>query len=125
VTDAIREVGGLGPTVPRSAAAAGSLQGAGFSQLLREKLQAAAGLRFSAHAQERLRQRGIALSGQDLQSLDTGLARARAKGSREALFLLRDLGFIVDVPQGTVVTAMDAAEMKERVFTNIDSTLIL
>lgn len=134
--DGTRDVGGIGPARgPQRPSGAEAKPAADFGKVLRDKLAetaprtadgaAAGGLKFSAHAKERLEKRGIALSPQDLAALDGGLAKARAKGAREALFLLRGLGFIVGVAQGTVVTAMDSAELKDRVFTNIDSTILL
>ena len=47
------------------------------------------------------------------------------KGSKESLILLRDLALVVSVNNRTVITAIDKARQKERVFTNIDSTVIL
>lgn len=134
--DFAREIGGIGsPRRPDLRPSGGTPASPGaFADVLRGKLgdapaapesTASGSLRFSGHARERLTQRGIALTPDDLQRLEQGLARARAKGSRESLFLMRDLGFIVSVPQGTVITAMDAQELKDKVFTNIDSTLIL
>ncbi len=134
--DGTRDVGGIGPARgPQGAPLGGARPAADFGKVLRDKLAETAArtaeaaapgtLKFSAHAKERLEKRGIALSQQDLAALDAGLAKARAKGAREALFLMRGLGFIVGVAQGTVVTAMDATELKDRVFTNIDSTIIL
>ncbi len=79
----------------------------------------------TGHARQRLAGRGIDLSPDDLRSMEAGLARARDKGARESLFLLREFGFIVNIPSRTVVTALDTQELRERVFTNIDSTLIL
>ena len=50
--------------------------------------------------------------------------KAGQKGGQDSLVLLRDMAFIVSVPNKTVVTAMDADQVKENVFTNIDSAVI-
>ena len=124
------DAAGRGGVIPSGPPAAGAES---FRAVLGDRLREAGpaplpeteGLRFSGHARQRLTGRGIALSPEDLRSLEAGLDRARDKGARESLFLLRDFGFIVNVPNRTVVTALDTLELRERVFTNIDSTLIL
>jgi flagellar operon protein len=101
-------------------------QGAGsFSKILAGKLEESRNLNFSAHAAQRISERNIKLGESDLATLANAADKAQAKGAKESLFLLRDLGFIVNIKNRTVVTALDTAELKERVFTNIDSTLIL
>lgn len=48
-----------------------------------------------------------------------------AKGAQDALLLRSDAAFVVNVPNRTVVTAIGREEMAERVFTNIDSAMVL
>ncbi|MBZ0264416.1 hypothetical protein K8I28_07080 [bacterium] len=79
----------------------------------------------SAHASQRLLQRGIHLDQHDLNKIDAGMDRATAKGARDSLFLMRDLAFLVSVENRTVITAMDGESAKDNVFTKIDSALIL
>jgi flagellar operon protein len=38
---------------------------------------------------------------------------------------MRDLALIVNVKQRTIVTVMDETSMKDHVFTQIDSTIVL
>ncbi|HEX4926126.1 MAG TPA: TIGR02530 family flagellar biosynthesis protein, partial [Bdellovibrionales bacterium] len=85
----------------------------------------AAKLQFSNHAVERMRSRGISMEPADVERLGQAIEKAQAKGSRETLVLMGDNAFIVNVKNKTVVTAMDRQMMKENVFTNIDSTVIL
>ncbi|MHC4660969.1 MAG: TIGR02530 family flagellar biosynthesis protein [Planctomycetota bacterium] len=80
---------------------------------------------FSRHASERLRDRGIELSDNDVTKISEGLDRAKAKGARDSLMLYGNLGLIVNVPSRTIVTAVDENSMTEKVFTNIDSTVIV
>lgn len=82
-------------------------------------------LKFSRHAQERLQSRDIQLSADDMQSLSTAIARAKEKGARDSLVLMGDLAFVVSIKNNTVITAVDGASIKENVFTNIDSTVIV
>src|SRR5687768_12323887 len=93
---------------------------ASFQQLLNNQM-----LTFSNHAAERLKQRGIQLKPEQLLKLTTALDKAEAKGSKDTLLLFQDMAFIVNVKNRTVVTAMDKAGMKDNVFTQIDSTVII
>jgi flagellar operon protein len=97
-----------------------------FAEVLHQQLlQTAAGVKFSAHAVERLRLRAIELSPAELAGLDSAVKRAEAKGARESLVLSEKAAFVVSVKNRTVITVVDAAHMKENVFTNIDSAVIL
>ncbi len=82
-------------------------------------------VKFSKHANERLRDRCIDLSDQDLAKLDDTVERMAAKGARESLIYMNDLAFLVSVKNRTVITAMDGTSAKENIFTNIDSAAIL
>ena len=92
-----------------------------FEKVLEQQLK---DLRFSKHAQERLDARNIRLDEADMSDLQKAVERAEEKGARDSLVLLRDLAFIVNVRNKTVVTAIDGERMKENVFTNIDSAVI-
>jgi flagellar operon protein len=101
---------------------AGSLS---FKQVMEARINAGEGLKFSAHAQQRLDSRNIKLSGNDLQRLESGMKQAAAKGARESLMMKDNLAFVVSITNRTVITAVDAASMKDSVFTNIDSAVIV
>ncbi|MCM1105660.1 MAG: flagellar protein [Blautia sp.] len=100
-----------------------------FEEILRQHRDAAAGtdseLRFSKHAASRLESRGINLSIEQSARLESGVERAQAKGINESLVLVDSLAFIVNVPNRTVVTAMDKDETNSNVFTNIDGAVII
>ena len=51
--------------------------------------------------------------------------KAAAKGSKNTLLLTDSSALIVSVKDRTVVTVMDKHAMKENVFTNIDSTVVI
>ncbi len=51
--------------------------------------------------------------------------KAAAKGSRNTLLITDQSALIVSVKDKTVVTVMDKSNMKENVFTNIDSTVMV
>lgn len=95
-----------------------------FQQILQE----AAGpgeVTFSGHAQDRLRVRNIQLSSTDRLRLNHGVEKAAEKGARESLVLLDNQAFLVNIKNRTVITAIGKEDLKDRVFTNIDSTVVL
>ena len=57
--------------------------------------------------------------------LETALNKAEGKGSKDTLVLMDDNAFIMSVKNKTIVTAMDKMMLKENLFTNIDSTIIV
>jgi flagellar operon protein len=89
------------------------------------------GLKFSAHAQQKLASRQIDLGRDAMQRLDQAVARAAEKGAKDALMLMpgvsrgEDLAFVVSVTNRTVITAMDGEHITENVFTNIDSAMVV
>jgi len=107
---------------PGSGAAVGS--DTPFARVLDKKLPAT-GVTFSNHAQDRLKERGIRLSGADMERLEGAVESVAKKGGRDSLVLLGDAALVVSVKNRTVVTAMDRAGMKGNVITNIDSAVIL
>jgi flagellar operon protein len=96
-----------------------------FQDVLTGELTRNANLKFSAHAQERLAKRNIKLSEQDFQRFYTGVNKVASKGARESVILVDDVAFVVSVKNRTVVTAVDGQNLKENVFTNIDSVVIM
>ena len=99
------------------------LKGESFASVL--KKTEAPDVKFSAHASERLAQREISLSDSDLSAIASAADKAATKGSRESLFLLNNLGLIVNVKNRTVLTAIDPGRMRDGIVTNIDSTVII
>lgn len=95
-----------------------------FEEVLREKQQALDPLKFSKHAVNRLSDRNINLSPEQSRRLADGVSKAGEKGIHESLVLVDSLAFIVNVPNKTVVTAMDQMDAGENIFTNIDGAVI-
>jgi flagellar operon protein len=83
------------------------------------------GVKFSNHALERMQSRGIRFNSEDVAKLNEAVGRAAAKGSKDSLILMNDSALIVSVKNKTVVTVMDKNALKENVFTNIDSTIVM
>jgi flagellar operon protein len=118
--------GVAGATPPPAAAPRPAVDGPGFDQLLKQRLSATdtKPLRLSGHAMERLQQRGIPVDAATMARLSEGVSKAAAKGSRDALVLVDSTAFVVSVQNRTVITAVGADNMRDRVFTNIDSAVI-
>ena len=103
----------------------GKISSGDFQELFQKKLQENQSLHFSRHAAERIKSRGIVLSPDGLARMEGGIEKAASKGCRESLVLLDELAFIVSVKNRTVVTALDGQSIKNSVFTNIDSAIIV
>lgn len=99
--------------------------GSDFGSILKEQLNKNSKLQFSKHAQERASQRGIELTPTLLNNLNNAVSKARDKGAKDVVVIDSKYAFIVNVPNNTVVTTMAGNEMKENVFTNIDSAVII
>ena len=72
-----------------------------------------------------MRSRGIAFSPDQMNRIENAVGKATAKGAKETLLLTDDSAMIVNIPNRTVVTVMDKNALKENVFTNIDSTVVI
>jgi flagellar operon protein len=81
-------------------------------------------VQFSAHAEHRLKSRGIDFDAEMMKRLSTAVDKAAQKGARDSLVMLQDLALIVSVKNRTVITAMQNGSMKENIVTNIDSAVI-
>jgi flagellar operon protein len=82
-------------------------------------------LKFSNHAVERMQARGIRFSPEDMAKIESAVGKAAAKGAKNTLLLTDLAAMIVDVKEKNVVTVMDKNNLKENVFTNIDSTVMI
>lgn len=98
-----------------------------FAEILQEKqsAQKASELKFSKHAAMRLEHRNISLSPEQNERLEAGVQKASEKGINESLVVVDSLAFIVNIPNKTVVTAIDSQESQENIFTNIDGAVIV
>lgn len=110
----------LQPERKNATASPGAQGSANFKDLLNENL-----LRISHHAAKRLAQRGLEIRSDQLAQIHNAVEKAAAKGSKESLILMKDMALIVNIPNRTVVTAMDGSAMKDNVFTQIDSAVII
>lgn len=102
--------------------------GLSFRDILQQRsgeAQEPGNLRFSKHALSRLNDRNIELDSLQLERLQAGADKAGEKGIRDSLVIMDQLAFIVNVPNRTVVTAMDSTATDENIFTNINGAVIV
>ena len=64
-------------------------------------------------------------TGNQIERLKEGAQKAQEKGIRESLVIVDQLAFIVNIPNNTVVTAMNHGDTAENIFTNIDGAVII
>lgn len=109
---------------PQPKTPAGTPRGT-FAEHLERARQQPGSATISHHAWQRIRQRGISMTDAEQHHLAEAMHHLAGKGARDALLLRPDAAFVVNVPNRTVVTAIDHSEMQQRVFTQIDSAMML
>jgi len=112
-------VTGLAPTENRKN------KDSSFADVFNSEIQKREGVKLSSHVQKRMKERNISLNKELAEKINTAFQKAEAKGARESLLLIDDLALIASIKNKTVVTALDAENAKDYVFTNIDSAVIL
>lgn len=105
-------------------------EGNSFDKVLQEKqiekkVNENSNLKFSKHAVERLADRQIDLTKDQMTRLENGAKKASEKGINESLVMVDSLAFIVSVKNKTVITAMDSEETTDHIFTNIDGAVLM
>ena len=102
--------------------------GLSFQDILNKKSlsgQHTSNVKFSKHATSRLSERNIELSKKQIERLNEGTKKAGDKGIKESLVIVDSLAFVVNVPNNTVITAMDQIGIQDNVFTNIDGAVVI
>ncbi|GIP33072.1 TIGR02530 family flagellar biosynthesis protein [Paenibacillus sp. J2TS4] len=103
-----------GPSAP------GKSGGDSFQKLLDQEL-----VKFSHHAEVRLKQRGIRIQPEQMAQIANAVDKAASKGAKDSLIIMNNVALIVNISNKTVVTALDKNSMKDNVFTQIDSAIVL
>lgn len=96
-----------------------------FKELLEQKLNEESEVSFSKHAVERVVERGVDVSSENLERLNQGVKLAEEKGLKEPLILLDSTAFVVNVKNNKVITVVHEDGLKGAVFTNIDGTVMI
>lgn len=103
----------------------GSPKESTFAGLMQQEIRKESGVQFSKHAEMRIQQRGIEVSAEMMDSLNQAVEKARAKGAKDTVIIGAQGAFIVNVPNNIVVTTMTEQEMRNNIFTNIDSAVLM
>lgn len=96
-----------------------------FEQILKDQINETKELKFSKHAKERAQERGIEVTPSLMSEIEKAVNKAREKGAKDLAVIGKDQAFIVNIPNNTVITAMSYLELKNNIFTNIDSAVII
>ena len=91
-----------------------------FNDIFKEELEK---VKFSNHALKRLESRNIQFNEGELTRIQNAVDKAELKGAKDSLVLLDNTALIVNIPNKTVVTAIEVNNASENVFTNIDSVV--
>jgi flagellar operon protein len=99
-----------------------------FQNLLKEKIEttkADHGIQLSTHAAKRLQERNLEMDSTEFFKLRDAIDKLKSKGGQDSLVITEKAAYIVDVGNNKIVTAIDKNDMKENVFTKIDSTVVV
>lgn len=98
-------------------------QESSFESLLKNEMKNKQDIKFSKHAVDRLKERNIKLSINEVNRLNNAVNKAAEKGIKESLIVMDNKAFITSVTNKTVITAATDKQLKENVFTNIDGAI--
>jgi len=97
-----------------------------FSAILAEKIDHAdQAVKFSRHAVERIESRNLVLTRDQLDRIQDSVDKAAAKGAKESVLVMDSMALLVSIDNRTVITCVDRQDMKENIFTNVDSVAFL
>ena len=82
-------------------------------------------IKFSKHAQVRMKERNLTLDKSEMLKLTEALGKAEQKGVKDALIIMNNQAFIANIKSNTIVTAVSKDNLNGNIFTNIDGTVIV
>lgn len=94
---------------------------ADFKQILKD----VSDVKISKHAQMRLDERNINISNAKWAQISEKMSEAKTKGVTDALVVMNDVSLVVSTKNNTVVTAIHKADAENKIFTNINGTILL
>ena len=117
----------IGKPIPASKPAEGENinKGTSFGAVFQQELTRQSEVKFSKHAAERLKNRNIELSKDDLGKINEAVNKAAEKGVKETLIIMGNSAFIANVKNKMIITAATEDNLKNNVFTNIDGAVII
>lgn len=97
--------------------------GKNFTDILNKAIKEKNSYTISKHAEQRLKE--VNFSESDMQVIEKGFKIAKDKGAKNSVMLYKDVAIITSIENNTVITAVDKNRAKEKIFTNVDSVVIL
>lgn len=94
-----------------------------FQEVLNTNLKKSESFNLSKHAAERLKD--IDFNSSDMKKINEGINKAQEKGAKNCLILYKDVALVTSIENRTIITAVDGERMKNNVFTNIDSVVLI
>ena len=96
-----------------------------FAEILSRQLSQHTNVQFSKHAVNRVVQRNIDVSDENMKRLDEGVRLAQDKGLSSPLILVGTTAYEENISNNRVITTLSGDDLKGNVFTNIDGTVII
>jgi len=82
-------------------------------------------LKISKHASQRLDERNIKINENQWKVIEKKMEEAKQKGITDSLVVMNEAALVVNTKNNTVVTAMNMAEASDKIFTNINGTILI
>jgi len=82
-------------------------------------------VKISKHAKARLHERNIHISEHQWDHLGKKMNEAKSKGVTDAIVVMDEVALVVSTKNNTVITALPHQEAANKIFTNINGTIIL
>lgn len=113
-------IDGVSPVVGGSATTVNTNQGKGFRELVDARVT------FSRHAEQRMQERHIQLSAEDLSLLNQAMSQARSQGSNKAAVVMEPGIFIVAPGSNTVITTVAKdTQQPMQVISQVDALVLV
>jgi flagellar operon protein len=80
---------------------------------------------FSQHAMKRVEERNITMDTAEFAKLKSAVQALKNKGGQDSLVVTNKAAYIIDVKNNKVVTVLGNQDIKNNIFTKIDSTLFV
>jgi len=77
------------------------------------------------HAAQRLADRNIHIPQDKWVDISSKMTEAKTKGVTDALIIMEDVALVVNTKENKVITALKQREAQQRIFTNINGTILL
>ncbi|WP_373896022.1 TIGR02530 family flagellar biosynthesis protein [Virgibacillus natechei] len=82
-------------------------------------------VKISKHATQRMDERNIQLNENQWSAITEKMDEAKGKGVTDSLVLTNDAALVVSTKNNTVVTALNREEATNKIFTNINGTILI